>query len=224
MNDPHSDDLIAYLYDEADDSTREAVEDKLARCPDTLAKISEWRSTMELLDTWTVTHRPAPKPGLWVRTTPILQAAAAISILLGAGVWIASSRSHSASASVASQSPSNGAPTVEPSATAVAVTQVAARPAIDHREVEKHILMASGAMTHRQVQAHLQEALHQLRANEVRNEMLVAFLPPAEQESYQKGKLSLKTVAEGVARAGERNREFTQQIIARAKARSATKH
>ena len=80
MSSPKPDDLIAYLYDEADDVTRDAVDERLDRCGKTRDQLEEWRSTMALLDTWVVEDRPAARRTPWPRLTPALRMAAAIAV------------------------------------------------------------------------------------------------------------------------------------------------
>lgn len=198
-------DLVDYLYDEADEPIRQQVE----QCEETQAKLSEWKATMGMLDKWELEDKAAPKPSLGQRLPPLLKVAAVIAILLGAGVWLG-------------QQWRDEAPMVttkEPKPE-VAPVQIA----INAEEIEEQIIMASAAMTHRQVQEHLQNALDQLKANEQRNTTLAVFLPPEEQRSFEEGSAALQSIAAKVARESERREDFTEQIIARARARVARKH
>ena len=209
MKAPNPDELIDYLYDEVDGATRQAMEQRLGQCGEARAQVAEWRATMARLDEWKIEDHAVPEPTLGQRLSPVLKIAAVIAVLLGSGVWIGQQMRGSSKELVDSTPP-------EP--------LVAAAPVIQASEVEKHIIMASGAMTHRQVQAHLQEALKHLESNAVRNETLAVFLPPKEQVAYQEGTQALQTVAEGVVRESNRREDFTKQIIARARARAARKH
>ena len=209
MKAPKPDELIDYLYDEVGGATRQAMEQRLGHCGEARAQVEEWRATMARLDEWKIEEYALPKPTLGRRLSPLLKVAAVVAVLLGSGVWIGQQMRGSSKELVASTP-------IEPS--------VAAVPVIQASEVEKHIIMASGAMTHRQVQAHLQEALKHLEFNAARNETLAVFLPPKEQVAYQEGTQALQTVAEGVARESVRREDFTKQIIARARVRAARKH
>jgi hypothetical protein len=219
MSAPQPNDLIAYLYDEADDPTRNAVDQKLENCHQTREQLKEWQATMDMLDKWIIDERPAPKQAFWTRATPFLQAAAAIALLLGLGTMIGK---HWSSGS--SESNVASVPDAEATVTAlVAEGMQKEREAwvASQEEVEKKLILASGSMTHRQVQKYLGQALEHLDTHAVRNETLAMFLPPQEQQAYQNKREALEKVAEGVAKEGQRREEFTQQIIQRAQTRAS---
>ena len=210
---PEPDDLIDYLYGDAADTTRAAVDRQLDQCEETRSQVAEWKATMALLDTWEVEAPGAPEVSVWQQATPLLKVAAAVAVLLGAGVWIGTQMQ-----SGIQENSQTLASTPDPGE-----VELAATPTIDHEDVEKHLIMASGAMTHRQVQEHLQSALQELRKNDQRNEALAMFLPPSEQVSYNEGRQAIETVAKDVVRETQRHEDFTSQIIARARARAAAK-
>lgn len=210
MKPTNPDDLVDYLYNETDESTRQQIEERLEQCEDTRTKLEEWRATMSMLDQWELVDKVAPKPSFGQRLTPLLKIAAVIALLIGSGVWIGQQWQESETPAVVAIEP-------EP---VPAQPQIAFNP----QEIEADIIQASAAMTHRQVQEHLQKALEKLSANEARNATLAVFLPPEEQRSLQERSMALQSVATKVARESERREAFTQQIIARARERAARKH
>ncbi len=228
MNSPKPDDLIAYLYDEADDVTRDAVDQRLDRCDKTRDQLENWRSTMALLDTWVVEERPGRQRAPWPRLTPVLKMAASIAVLLGLGILIGSQWNTASSPADLVADSQNESPEATEAMIEARVTQRLAEEraalADRHEEIARNLILASGAMTHRQVQNYVGQALEHLETNAVRNETLALFLPPEEQAAYQRKRSALKAVAESVEREGQRRERFTQQIIERARARSLRAH
>ena len=217
MNHPKPDDLLAYLYDEADDHTREAVDERLRTCDQTRLQLENWRATMSLLDQWEVQAGLPPRRTLWPRIAPVLQAAAAIALLLGFGAligrqWTPPDTSRDISAAAVEARVQER------------LSEERAKWAAIQEEIEKNLILASGGMTHRHVQDYLGRALKHLQTHAVRNETLAMFLPPEERQAYEEERTALTSVAAGIARENQRRELFTKQIIDRARARALRAH
>lgn len=228
MKPPKTDDLIAYLYDEADDPTREAVDLHLEKCDRTRGQVDDWRATMDLLDKWVVESPAKTRHHAFApRAIRVLGMAAMLVLLLSLGIFIGQQGiSSSSTAGLNAASPAAASP--DPAEIEALVEQRLAEEraqwAIHHQEIERKLILASAAMTHRQVQEHVDQALQHLEENAVRNETLALFLPPGEQQAYQRKRQALEELASGVARESQRHEKFTQQIIERARTRALQAH
>ncbi len=225
MSAPHQDDLIAYLYGEANAATRKAVEKRLANCEETRRQMEAWRATMASLDQWQIEEASPSQPSFWSAQGPaMLRMAAAVAILLGIGVIIGRHLSPTTPTIVQTTPASlpDGAQVEHLVAERVAASR--AEMLETHGEIEEKLILASGAMTHRQVQRYLGEALQELESHETRNATLALFLPPAEQTRYEEKRAAFTQLAHGVAKESERRERFTRQIIERARQRAMRTH
>jgi hypothetical protein len=191
--------------------------------------LEDWRATLDRLDTWEVeTPASAFAPSWTDRAAPLLRVAAMGVLFLGLG-FLAGKQMGSSPAPLAltTSPPPMNASQETANVEALVTQQVDATLAQwreQQAEIERKLILASGAMTHRQVQTYVGEALEKLESNGPRNEALALFLPPEEQVAYQEKKAALKSVATQVSRETERTARFTQQIIERARARSLQTH
>lgn len=239
MKTPNSDDLIAYLYDEADDPTREAVARHLDRCDETRSQLENWRSTMELLDSWAVDEPRSRSMSIFLhRATPLLKLAAIIVILLGLGFAAGHRWPSTGESRLAMNAPNTDpAGAMSLSTEATTTSEIDVERLVEQRlearlvewraqqaEIERNLILASGAVIHRQIQAYVGEALERLKANAARNEALALFLPAEEQMAYQEKRAKWESTATEVARETHRTDQFTRQIIERARARTLPVH
>lgn len=234
MKAPKPDDLIAYLYDEVDEPTREAVDEHLDRCDETRDQLDRWRSTMHALDHWVVEEPASTACYSWwrLKAAPVLRLAAVITALLGLGFILGAQwrKLDSPDLQLAETDPKTS-PTEQWLSEKEIESRVAERLAEErlamaeqHDEIAKNLILASGSMTHRQVQNYVGQALQHLETHGLRNQTLSMFLPPDEQEAYQRKSAALKSLATRVDRESQRQEQFTRQIIERARARHLRAH
>lgn len=210
--------LIDYLYRETDSRVAKSVEAHLESCEEDQERVESWRETMRCLDAWVLDAETRKRPVGVSRAfgvcVPLLKIAAVATVFVGLGfLWGRKQEPDPVQLA-----------TLERSMEARFANEMEAARiewAARSEEMERNLLLASGATVHQEAQALAERALQQLARHESRNETLALLLPPEEQERYRKKKAEREQRALAASQEAARTQNLVQQIISRAAKRAA---